>query len=113
MLSLVHYLLMILTFHLYQLQANLFDTPYAHCLLAIPGHSAANYENTTSRTEPDAPDSSEEPKDRDPLGMALYFFNFSTWTGRPGIYARIASDDKPFSLLTMNWQTVGRFVRQA
>ncbi|KAG2008393.1 hypothetical protein CC2G_013828 [Coprinopsis cinerea AmutBmut pab1-1] len=22
----------------------------------------------------------------EPIGMALYFFNFSTWTGRPGLY---------------------------
>ncbi|CAL1699495.1 unnamed protein product [Somion occarium] len=44
---------------------NLFGTSYANTLLAFTG------------TE-DAPG--------DAIGMALYFFNFSTWTGRPGIY---------------------------
>ncbi|TFK88144.1 acyl-CoA N-acyltransferase [Polyporus arcularius HHB13444] len=44
---------------------NLFETPYAHTLLAISG-------------SPDAPGKA--------VGMAMYFFNFSTWTGKPGIY---------------------------
>ncbi|KAG9313411.1 acyl-CoA N-acyltransferase [Chiua virens] len=44
---------------------NIFERGYAHALLAFQG----------------AP---EEPGV--PLGMALYFFNFSTWTGRPGLY---------------------------
>ncbi|KAG8216873.1 acyl-CoA N-acyltransferase [Butyriboletus roseoflavus] len=44
---------------------NIFDKGYAHALLALQGTPA----------EPGAP-----------LGMALYFFNFSTWTGRPGLY---------------------------
>jgi len=47
------------------LQQNLFDTPYAHTLLAFPG-------------TPDAPGEA--------VGLALYFFNFSTWTGRPGLF---------------------------
>lgn len=24
----------------------------------------------------------------EPVGIALYFFNYSTWTGRPGLYVR-------------------------
>ncbi|KAJ7741416.1 acyl-CoA N-acyltransferase [Mycena maculata] len=44
------------------LRQNLFETPYAHALLAFVG---------------------EEVK---PVGLALYFFNYSTWTGRPGMY---------------------------
>ncbi|CAK5274690.1 unnamed protein product [Mycena citricolor] len=44
------------------LRKNLFETPYAHALLAFVG---------------------ENPK---PVGLALYFFNYSTWTGRPGLY---------------------------
>ncbi|EKM76779.1 hypothetical protein AGABI1DRAFT_44438 [Agaricus bisporus var. burnettii JB137-S8] len=50
------------------LQKNLFGpTPYGHTLLAFlpPSH-------------PDC--------DKGAIGMALYFFNFSTWTGKPGIY---------------------------
>ncbi|EGN92899.1 hypothetical protein SERLA73DRAFT_190505 [Serpula lacrymans var. lacrymans S7.3] len=47
------------------LRQNLFDTPYAHTLLAFDG-------------------TSEDPGE--PIGMALYFFNYSTWTGRPGLY---------------------------
>ncbi|KAF9225821.1 acyl-CoA N-acyltransferase [Gyrodon lividus] len=44
---------------------NVFEKGYAHALLAFQG-------------TPEAPGV--------PLGMALYFFNFSTWTGRPGMY---------------------------
>lgn len=52
----------------HQLRQNLFsETPYAHTLLAFRG-------------TPDAPGH--------PIGLALYFFNFSTWTGRPGLYVR-------------------------
>ncbi|KAF9051580.1 acyl-CoA N-acyltransferase [Panaeolus papilionaceus] len=47
------------------LHKNLFETPYAHALLAFSGPERAPGE---------------------PVGMALYFFNFSTWTGRPGLY---------------------------
>ncbi|KAF8190393.1 diamine N-acetyltransferase [Mycena galopus ATCC 62051] len=45
------------------LRQNLFGaTPYAHALLAfLPGAEK-------------------------PVGLALYFFNYSTWTGRPGLY---------------------------
>ncbi|KAJ7754516.1 acyl-CoA N-acyltransferase [Mycena metata] len=44
------------------LRKNLFETPYAHAILAfIPGEAK-------------------------PVGLALYFFNYSTWTGRPGMY---------------------------
>ncbi|KAJ7869177.1 acyl-CoA N-acyltransferase [Mycena olivaceomarginata] len=46
------------------LRKNLFgEPPYAHALLAF--------------LAPDAPK---------PVGLALYFFNYSTWTGRPGLY---------------------------
>ena len=48
-----------------QLQKNLFDTPYAHALLAVSG-------------------TADQPGE--PIGLALYFFNFSTWTGEPGLY---------------------------
>ena len=62
-----------------QLTTNLFGaTPYAHCLLAFPGAPASAYADTTSSTAPD-----HEPA---PIGFALYFFNFSTWTGKPGLY---------------------------
>ncbi|GLB42334.1 putative acetyltransferase (GNAT) family protein [Lyophyllum shimeji] len=48
------------------LRQNLFgETPFAHALLAFSGTA-------------DAPGEA--------IGMALYFFNFSTWTGRPGLY---------------------------
>ncbi|KAF4564694.1 hypothetical protein EYR40_010865 [Pleurotus pulmonarius] len=48
------------------LERNLFgDTPVAHALLAVSG--------TEATPGP-------------PIGLALYFFNFSTWTGRPGLY---------------------------
>ncbi|EIM89159.1 acyl-CoA N-acyltransferase [Stereum hirsutum FP-91666 SS1] len=47
------------------IQKNLFDSPVAHALLAFNG----------SPSEPG-----------EPVGLALYFFNFSTWTGRPGLY---------------------------
>ncbi|KAF5389629.1 hypothetical protein D9757_004173 [Collybiopsis confluens] len=42
------------------LKSNLFEKKFAHALLAIA--------------------------DDKPVGLALYFFNFSTWTGRPGLY---------------------------
>ncbi|KIY47410.1 acyl-CoA N-acyltransferase [Fistulina hepatica ATCC 64428] len=44
---------------------NLFETPYAHAILAF----------TTSTAGED-----------EAVGLALYFFNYSTWTGRPGLY---------------------------
>jgi GNAT superfamily N-acetyltransferase len=44
---------------------NIFEKQYAHTLLAFDG-------------SPEAPGIA--------LGMALYFFNFSTWTGKPGLY---------------------------
>ncbi|CCL99607.1 uncharacterized protein FIBRA_01625 [Fibroporia radiculosa] len=47
------------------LRKNLFETPYAYALLAFTG-------------SPSAPGK--------PIGMAIYFFNFSTWTGKPGLY---------------------------
>lgn len=51
------------------LRKNLFgETPYAHALLAFSSGSA------------DAPGEGEA------VGLALYFFNYSTWTGKPGLY---------------------------
>jgi len=50
-----------------QLRRNLFETPYAHALLAVTG-------------PPESVPSGEA------IGLALYFFNYSTWTGRPGLY---------------------------
>ncbi|THV04684.1 acyl-CoA N-acyltransferase [Dendrothele bispora CBS 962.96] len=49
------------------LRQNLFESPLAHALLA--------FSNTGTTTEKDKP-----------IGLALYFFNFSTWTGRPGLF---------------------------
>jgi len=49
------------------LRKNLFETPYAHALLAFTG-------------------TADSATDREPVGLALYFFNYSTWTGRPGLY---------------------------
>ncbi|KAJ6473583.1 acyl-CoA N-acyltransferase [Mycena vitilis] len=49
------------------LRKNLFETPYAHALVAF--------------SSPE----SEAAKEK-PVGLALYFFNYSTWTGRPGMY---------------------------
>ncbi|KAI0346148.1 acyl-CoA N-acyltransferase [Trametopsis cervina] len=47
------------------LRENIFEKQYAHTLLAFLG-------------TPEAPGEA--------VGMALYFFNFSTWIGKPGIY---------------------------
>ncbi|TCD63074.1 hypothetical protein EIP91_006030 [Steccherinum ochraceum] len=47
------------------LRKNIFEKQFAHTLLAFTG-------------SPDAPGKA--------IGMALYFFNYSTWTGRPGLY---------------------------
>jgi len=47
------------------LRENLFERKYAHTLLAFTGPASSPGEA---------------------VGMALYFFNFSTWTGKPGIY---------------------------
>lgn len=43
------------------LHHNLFEEPSAYALLALS-------------------------KSDEPMGFAIYFFNFSTWTGKPGIY---------------------------
>ncbi|EJC99231.1 acyl-CoA N-acyltransferase [Fomitiporia mediterranea MF3/22] len=43
------------------IKQNLFTKPFAHALLAMSPEGQA-------------------------VGLALYFFNFSTWTGRPGLY---------------------------
>ncbi|KJA23071.1 hypothetical protein HYPSUDRAFT_185406 [Hypholoma sublateritium FD-334 SS-4] len=48
------------------LRKNLFETPFAHALLAFTG--------------------AVQTTDSKPIGLALYFFNYSTWTGRPGLY---------------------------
>jgi len=47
------------------LKRNIFDKQHAHVLLAFGGTKGAPGEA---------------------IGLALYFFNFSTWMGRPGIY---------------------------
>ncbi|KAF9467866.1 acyl-CoA N-acyltransferase [Collybia nuda] len=47
------------------LRRNLFETPYAHALVAYTGTADAPGEG---------------------IALALYFFNYSTWTGRPGMY---------------------------
>ncbi|EJD55459.1 acyl-CoA N-acyltransferase [Auricularia subglabra TFB-10046 SS5] len=47
------------------LRRNLFEREYAHAFLAFAG-------------TPESPGRA--------LGLALWFFNFSTWTGKPGIY---------------------------
>jgi len=47
------------------LRKNLFETPFAHALLAFNG-------------APEAPGEA--------VALALYFFNYSTWTGKPGLY---------------------------
>ncbi|KAJ7512625.1 acyl-CoA N-acyltransferase [Mycena galericulata] len=52
------------------LRKNLFETPYAHALLAFV----------------DADNGNPSPIPEKPVGLALYFFNYSTWTGRPGLY---------------------------
>ncbi len=47
-------------------------SPYYHCLIA----------------EVEMADAVEsiESRQRQPAGFAFYFFNYSTWTGRPGLY---------------------------
>jgi len=42
------------------IKKNLFETPFAHALLAFESD--------------------------EPIGLALYFFNYSTWTGKPGLF---------------------------
>ncbi|KAH8113971.1 acyl-CoA N-acyltransferase [Phellopilus nigrolimitatus] len=49
------------------IKENIFAKHYGHTLLAISGP-----ENALSAGEA--------------VGLALYFFNFSTWTGKPGLY---------------------------
>ena len=51
-----------------KLRKNLFETPYAHALLAFTGKGSSSGEEA--------------------IGLALYFFNYSTWTGKPGLYVR-------------------------
>jgi hypothetical protein len=53
---------------LLKFRENIFEKKYAHTLLAFDG-------------TPEAPGIA--------LGMALYFFNFSTWTGKPGLFVRL------------------------
>ncbi|OSX60992.1 hypothetical protein POSPLADRAFT_1182165 [Postia placenta MAD-698-R-SB12] len=57
------------------LRKNLFETPYAHTLLAVTG-------------TPSAPGKA--------IGMAMYFYNYSTWTGRPGLYLEDLFVDEAF-----------------
>ncbi|KAI5116990.1 hypothetical protein M0805_001487 [Coniferiporia weirii] len=53
------------------IKQNLLTTPYAHALLAVSGPADADSSGADSGKA---------------IGLALYFFNFSTWTGRPGLY---------------------------
>ncbi|KAF7983476.1 hypothetical protein HWV62_21776 [Athelia sp. TMB] len=48
-----------------QLRKHLFETRFANALLAFRGNASSPGEA---------------------VGLALYFFNYSTWTGRPGLY---------------------------
>src|SRR6266705_4652752 len=48
-----------------KIRKHIFETRIANALLAFSG-------------SPDVPGEA--------IGFALYFFNFSTWTGRPGLY---------------------------
>lgn len=55
------------------LRKNLFETPYAQVIIAyVVQQNDGSDDSSTQRKEP--------------AGMALYFYNFSTWTGRPGLY---------------------------
>ena len=54
-----------------QLTKHLFETRIANAFIAFSG-------------------STEAPGDA--IGFALYFFNFSTWTGKPGLYVRCVPD---------------------
>lgn len=55
-----------------QLRENLFEHGYAHTLLAFAGTVNAPGEA---------------------IGIAMYFFNFSTWTGKPGLYVSTLHGD--------------------
>ena len=58
-----------------KIQRNIFgEHPYAHVLLAFQG------------TKEEIDGSSLANRLDKSLGMALYFFNYSTWTGEPGLY---------------------------
>ncbi|KAG6884382.1 hypothetical protein C0993_011674 [Termitomyces sp. T159_Od127] len=48
------------------LHKNLFEIPYAHALIAFSGPAGV--------------------AGGEAIGFAIYFFNFSTWTGKPGLY---------------------------
>ena len=50
-----------------QLRENLFEKQFARAFVAVEG---------------------TDPSPGRIVGLALYFFNFSTWTGKPGIYVR-------------------------
>lgn len=54
-----------------QLTKHLFETRIANAFIAFLG-------------------STEAPGEA--IGFALYFFNFSTWTGKPGLYVRYVPD---------------------
>jgi len=54
------------------IKKHIFETRIANALLAFSGTL-------------DAPGEA--------IGLALYFFNFSTWTGRPGLYVRRCSSN--------------------
>ena len=54
--------------------------PYAYALLAFPGE-------VKTASEPEA------------IGLAVYYFTFASWAGRPGLYV---SAHGPLSLLIAN-----------
>ena len=58
--------------------------PYAYALLAFPG---------------DVETSSE----REPIGLAVYYFTFESWAGRPGLYVSAESPElvSPYIALIM------------
>ena len=74
--------------HLFQLRQNLFQNFYAHALLAFTNTS--EHDNTLSN----------EVSEQEAIGLALYFFNYSTWTGRPGLYVGCAVDTSRHPALT-------------
>jgi hypothetical protein len=55
-----------------QLRKNIFESPVAHAYIACA--------------------SSQDTADELVVGLALYFYNFSTWTGKAGIYVSFISE---------------------
>jgi hypothetical protein len=66
-----------------QLRKNLFDEKVANALLAFPGPAPATGRQGEAGKKEDANQNLK------PIGVAIYFFNFSTWTGRPGLFVSL------------------------